>query len=342
MERCQRVEVSCLLARRADAHVRCSSRDASTPWNMSMHFFTPLIASLSVLHAAAVPAHRIWGEAGHRITAQAASAALPAEMPQFFRDAAPQLAYLNPEPDRWKSRAEASRDRALDGSSSPDHFLDLELIPAADRARALAAPDRYAFSGQLRSRGIDPARAGALPFAMLELTQRLRVAFRQWRGAPNDTERAWIEARILNDAGILGHFVADASNPAHTTIHYNGWVGENPNGYAIDTRFHGRFESAFVQSRVKLVDVLPAVAARPRVFESLRPAIIEYFMQTHAQVERLYQLDKASPFTGGNTTPANKAFAVERLAAGASTLRDLWWTAWVTSAPEASEPRDSR
>jgi len=317
---------------------------------MSMLLFAPLIAplvaplvvSLSVLQAAQLPVHLLWGEAGHRITAQAASAALPPDMPQFFRAAAPQLAYLNPEPDRWKNRAEASRDQALDGSSSPDHFLDLELIPAADRARALGAPDRYAFSEQLRTRGVDPAKAGALPFAMLELTQRLRLAFRQWRAAPNDTERAWIEARILNDAGILGHYVADASNPAHTTIHYNGWVGENPNGYAIDTRFHGRFESAFVQSRVKLVDVLPEVAGRPRAFESLRPAIVEYFLQTHAQVERLYQIDKASPFNGANTTPANKAFAVERLAAGASMLRDLRWTAWVTSAPDPLERRDPR
>jgi len=313
---------------------------AFTLWNMSMHLFAPLVVSLSVLHAATLPQNRIWGEAGHRITAQAASAALPPDMPQFFRDAAPQLAYLNPEPDRWKSRTESSRDRALDGASSPDHFLDLEMIPAADRARALAAPDRYAFFDQLRARDVDPTKAGALPFSMLQLTQRMRVAFRQWRAAPNDAERAWIEARILNDAGILGHFVADASNPAHTTIHYNGWVGENPSGYATDNRFHGRFESAFVQSRVKLVDVLPSVAARPQVFESLRPAIVAYFLRTHAEVERLYQLDKASPFNGANTTPANKAFAVERLAAGASMLRDLWWTAWVTSVPEPVERRD--
>jgi len=31
--------------------------------------------------------------------------------------------------------------------------------------------------------------------------------------------------------------------------------------------------------------------------------------------------------------PDNKAFAVDRLAAGSRMLRDIWWTAWVTSAP---------
>jgi len=275
-----------------------------------------------------------WGEAGHRITARAAVAALPAAMPQFFRDAAPQLAYLNPEPDRWRARDESRLDAALEGATAPDHFLDLEMIPANRRAGALAAKDRFAFADSLRAANVDAATAGVLPFAMLEVTQRMRVAFRQWRRAPNDTERRWIEARIINDAGILGHYVADGSNPAHSTIHYNGWVGANPNGYATDNRFHGRFESAFVQSRVKLTDVEPSVRGPATVLPALRPAIVAYFMQTHAEVERLYQLDKASPFNAEQQGAEHKAFAVTRLAAGATMLRDLWWTAWVTSAAD--------
>ena len=280
--------------------------------------------------------HALWGEAGHRITAQAAVASLPSEMPQFFRDAAPQLAYLNPEPDRWRNRVESSRDAALEGATAPDHFLDFEMIPEANRRSMLNAKDRYAFADSLRAWRVDPSVAGVLPYAMLELTQRMRVAFRQWRNAPNDTERGWIEARIINDAGTLGHYVADGSNPAHTSIHYNGWAGANPNGYATDTRFHGRFESAFVQTQVKLADVAPSVVRTATVFPALRPAIIAYFLQTHGDVERLYQLDKAAPFNADNTTPANKAFAVERLAAGATMLRDLWWTAWITSAPDST------
>ena len=303
-----------------------------------MTLIAPIVTAIVAAGAFVLPATLFWGEAGHRITAQAAAAALPAEMPQFFRDAAPQLAYLNPEPDRWRNRLESSRDAALEGATAPDHFLDLELIPASSRAGALSAKDRYAFADTLRAHQVDPATAGALPFAILELTQRLRIAFRQWRVAPNDATRQWIEARILNDAGTLGHYVADGSNPAHTTVHYNGWTGANPDGYATDTRFHGRFESAFVQSRVKLADVQPAMSAVPQVLPALRPAIIAYFMRTHADVERLYQIDKAAAFNAETTAPENKAFAVERLTAGAVMLRDLWWTAWVTSAPD-STPR---
>jgi hypothetical protein len=298
---------------------------------MHRQSFALVIALTATNSSLTLRGHALWGEAGHRITARAASAALPADMPQFFRDAAPQLAYLNPEPDRWRARGESRLDAALEGATAPDHFLDLEMIPAPRRAGALAAKDRYAFADSLRAASVDPATAGALPFAMLEVTQRLRVAFRQWRRAPNDTERRWIEARIINDAGILGHFVADGSNPAHTSIHYNGWVGANPNGYATDKRFHGRFESAFVQSRVKLDDVQPAVRSDAAILPSLRPAITAYFLQTHGELERLYQLDKASPFNGDQQGVEHKAFAVQRLAAGATMLRDLWWTAWITS-----------
>jgi len=298
-----------------------------------LRYSLPLVIALTAATSSLGLRERaLWGEAGHRITARAAVAALPAQMPQFFHDAAPQLAYLNPEPDRWRSRDESRLDAALEGATAPDHFLDLEMIPELRRAGMLASKDRYAFADSLRAAKVDPSAAGALPFAMLEVTQRLRVAFRQWRRAPNDTERRWIEARIINDAGILGHYVADGSNPAHTTIHYNGWVGANPNGYATDNRFHGRFESAFVQSRVKLDDVQPGVRADARVFPSLRPAITTYFMQTHGELERLYQLDKASPFGAEQQGVEHKAFAAARLAAGATMLRDLWWTAWMTSA----------
>ncbi len=297
------------------------------------HAIALAVASGLTLLAVSTERNGFWGEAGHRITAQAAAAALPDAMPPFFRAAAPQLVYLNPEPDRWRTRVESARDAALDGGTAPDHFLDYEMIPAASRAGVLAAKDRYAFADTLRAHGGNPATAGMLPFAILELTQRMRVGFRQWRAAPNDQVRAWIEARIINDAGILGHYVADGSNPAHTTIHYNGWVGANPNGYATDTRFHGRFESAYVQTRIRLEDVTPRVTPAAQSFGALRPAILSYFLATHGEVERLYQLDKSAPFGPETTAPENKAFTVTRLAAGATMLRDLWWTAWVTSEP---------
>ncbi|CAN5910865.1 hypothetical protein BH11GEM2_BH11GEM2_28110 [soil metagenome] len=291
------------------------------------------IASVAVL-AVSIPllgwSHLFWGEDGHRITAQAASATLPDSMPAFFRNAAKQLAYLNPEPDRWRSRVE--RDPALSVASGAEHFVDTEMIPADRRANAFAAPTRYAYADTLRALGVNAEVVGFLPFRILELTQTLRIEFGLWRTAPNAQTREWIEARIINDAGILGHYVADGSNPTHTSANYNGWVGPNPNGYATDRQFHSRLESAYVQAKIVLGDVQPLVDPTPRLHRELRPAILAYLNETFGEVEHLYQLDKAAPFTAMTESAADKQFAAARLAAGARMLRDLWWTAWITSA----------
>ncbi|MGI8508118.1 MAG: nuclease [Gemmatimonadaceae bacterium] len=289
-------------------------------------------AALAVTHVIPLFA---WGERGHYLTGQAAAAKIPAAMPAFFRAAAAQLAYLNPEPDRWRDRTESAIDPALDAGSAPDHFVDMDIVPPAIFAAAFTAPQRYAYADTLRAAGVDPAKFGFLPFRILELTERLRVDFRLWRAAPNDQTRAWIEARIVNDAGILGHYVADGSNPAHTSVNFNGWTGDNPHGYATDKRFHSRFEAAYVQTHITIADLLPGIDSTPHAVPigQLRPAILAYLRRSNSEVEHLYALDKQAPFDAQTTAPENKHFAAERLAAGAQMLRDLWWTAWVTSAP---------
>jgi len=273
------------------------------------------------------PAAR-WGEHGHRLVGRAAADALPDAMPAFFRDAAAQLAYLNPEPDRWRDRTERDLDRALDAAHAPEHYIDLELVPAG----VLGAPDRLALADSLAAHGGEAKTAGVLPYQILELTQRIRVGFRSWRAAESDEERAYIEERIVNDAGILGHYVADGANPHHTTIHYNGWAGDDGRLADLERGFHGRFESAFVEANVDLRDVEAALGAPARDLGPLRPAVWAYVADTHALVERLYELDAAETFGPDTQGAEHKAFAVGRLAAGAAMLRDLWWTAWISSA----------
>jgi hypothetical protein len=271
-----------------------------------------------------------WGEVGHRLIGEAAALSMPPSTPAFFRNASRQLAYLNPEPDRWRDRTESTIDPALDRGTASDHFIDIEMAPSAVLAQALRARDRYGYYDTLTAAGVKAYTMGFLPFAMLEGAQKLRIDFRNWRMAP-DSLKPWIEQRIIDDAGILGHFVADASNPAHTTVHYNGWTGANPNGYARDTRFHSRFESVYVGAHVKLSDLTSRMDTVARVLPDLRSAIVQYIKDSNAQVERMYQIDKAHPFDSTTTAPENKTFATERLVAGAKMLRDIWWTEWVTS-----------
>ena len=291
-----------------------------------------LLAAAAVTGAAATAHADFWGDDGHRMIATAAAAGLPSEMPAFFRDAAPRLAWLNPEPDRWRDRDR----REMDEAFKYDHYIDLENVPEG----ALQAADRYEFIEALYEAGLEEPEqaAGFLPFHILELYQRLENGFRRWRDAGSDEERRWIEERIINDAGILGHYVADGANPHHTTIHFNGWDRDapNPEGFTTSDDFHWRFESLFVRSHITRDEVLRRVPAGVRPFSDARQAVMGYIMETHRHVTPLYRLEKERGFAEDRVDPVAEAFALDRLAAGAAMLRDVWYSAWVSS----GVPRD--
>lgn len=273
-----------------------------------------------------------WGFVGHQMAARAAVATLPGEMPAFFRNAGPQLVHLNPEPDRWRVRLQREMDQAF----QYDHYIDLENVPDG----ALDAPDRFTYLRRLYEAGLErPERdAGFLPYRILELYQRTANGFRMWRREENPERRGWIEERIVNDAGILGHYVSDASQPHHTTIHFNGWDRDTPNpeGYTRDNTFHARFERYFVEAHLTDADVARHMpAGRPEsVAGAAREAVHRHILEAHAEVETLYRLDRDVGFDpGAPADPATLDFAAERLAAGARMLATLWWSAWMENAP---------
>lgn len=284
----------------------------------------PFGASLTT--AAGDPPRR-WGEKGHEMAARAAVETLPADVPSFFRDAAEQLVYLNPEPDRWRERTLVEMDQAY----AYDHYIDWERVPEG----AVDARDRFAFIGLLYDEGIErPEQSvGLLPYRILELYERLVTEWRLWRQAEDAPHRAFIQGRIVNDAGILGHYVTDAANPHHTTIHFNGWDADTPNpeGFTEDRDFHARFEAAFVRRHVGYGAVRDRVerSAPTSHAGSARRAVLDHILASHGEVERLYRLDRDVGFDPeGPAAPEAVSFAAERLAAGAAMLRDLWWSAW--------------
>lgn len=287
-----------------------------------------VVAPFAVGGSLWTPTPAFWGRHGHGVVGAAAVRALPAEMPAFFRDAGQQLAYLNYEPDRWRDNTEFRLDRALGSAYSPEHYIDFEGVPTT----VFEAHNRYAFIEQLRETDLEDPNIGFLPWRTLELAQLLRSNFRRWREATDPDTRRWIEERIINDAGILGHYVADGSNPHHTSIHHNGWVGDNPSGYPTDRDTHSRFESAYVEAQIGLEDVLPYVTEELRVVRDFRHGILEYLRESHEHLIPLYELDKKQRFGPDVTSAEHRAFASARLGTAASMLRDLWWSAWVTSA----------
>lgn len=271
-----------------------------------------------------------WGSHGHEISGRAAATRLPGAMPAFLRAATEQLAYLNFEPDRWRGE----RYRELGEAFRYDHYIDIEIVPAA----ALEARDRWEYLAALAKAGIanPPRDAGLLPFHIMELYQRQLVEWQLWRNEHDPAKRRWIEQRIINDAGTLGHYVTDGSNPHHTTVHHDRWAEgyPNPRGFTTERGFHARFESAFVETHVRTEELLPYVIAQPRVLGDVRAEVMAFLLRSHSRLTRLYELDLAEPFGPETRGGAHEQFAIERLVAGANMLRDLWWTAWVRSGVE--------
>src|SRR5205814_9565260 len=128
--------------------------------------------------------------------------------------------------------------------------------------------------------------------------QQIRKDLAYWRadvkGAETATtpeERAWFEADrhlreklTLRDIGIWSHYVGDASQPLHVSVHFNGWGDfPNPNGYS-QAKLHAPFEGDLVRDAVKLAEVQAAMVP-PRTFAgSMDQRVGGYLAATGAQV----------------------------------------------------------
>lgn len=259
---------------------------------------------------------------------EAATRGVPNDMPVFFYKAFSRLTYLGPEPDRWYTGHFAS----IGAANFPEHFIDYEYVKGLP-----LPPDRYRFidllytSGTLRKYNIGNATTGFAPWRIAELCDLLTVQWRLWRDSWPGAEREQIEQNIIHVAGTLGHYVGDTANPHHTTIHYNGWVGTtNPEHFRTDCETHGRFEHYFVTRALDLPDVIRYM--RPPVLRrDYFATAMAHVEESNALVETLYRIDRDGGFDSHDGTPEAREFAARRLAAGASMLRDLWWSTWRSS-----------
>ncbi|MGO9085248.1 MAG: nuclease [Candidatus Sulfotelmatobacter sp.] len=292
-----------------------------------------LIALILIQSQAAIA----WGNEGHTYINRVAVEKIPVTMPRFLRRAVVEIAYLGPEPDRWRSPSEP----ALKNAQEPDHFIDLERVSWLDPLPRT----RYEFLRKLYERRASttdhpddylPEHVGLQPYITMEVYGRLKAAFREYRqrlAAHQPTGAT--EQAIIFYAGWLGHYVGDGSQPLHTTIQYNGWVGPNPNGYTTEHRIHPQFETAYVAANITAND-FAALVKGPERLDDPFAAYVAYLRQSNGLVENVYALEKAGGFTGKGS-PAAFDLTTRRLAAASQMLLDLWYTAWLESANPVPE-----
>jgi hypothetical protein len=272
-----------------------------------------------------------WGNEGHIYVNQVAAQKIPANMPRFLRRAVAEIAYLGPEPDRWRNPTEY----ALKNAQEPDHFIDLERV---DWLNPLPR-GRYEFYRKLyekRAATTDhpddylPEHVGLQPYITMEVFGRLNAAFREYRHLRElHQSTAPVEHAIVFYAGWLGHYVADGSQPLHTTIQYNGWVGPNPKQYTTQHGIHALFETTYVAQNITTRDFSALVHGPERLTDPFQQ-YVNYLRESNLQVETVYALEKAGGFSGKGNAEAF-TFTTHRLATGSQMLLNLWYTAWLDS-----------
>lgn len=294
-----------------------------------------------------------WGAHGHRTITLLALDNLPTDCPSWLisERARRQIAYQSNEPDRWRG----VRMAALDHANSPEHYIDLELLKQFGlefdslpklrrnylRAMAIAKhehPDRV----DAYDASEDPAGKyewpGFLPYAISEHYAKLVSSMRTARileriGDPaRDKQLRMARANVMYHMGMLSHFVGDAAQPLHTSIHHHGWKGENPEGYTTEYGFHSHIDSEILD-----VHSLDYEAVRSSVSFDIEvdpedpwDAVCAEIKRAFEQLEPLYRLER----DGELEEDEGRRFIIERLGDGASTLGAFYAAAWRAAAPD--------
>jgi len=323
-----------------------------------------LATAATVVMTLAPQQARSWGHTGHVGISQLAIEALPSEIPAFVRSAQSiaQIGELGAEADISKTTGiltsatgTGTSRTAHDAERDPGHFIDFDdngvviggVIPITQLPATREAFDTLQRTAT--SPGGQTQYGGYLPYSILDGFQQIRKDFAIWRAlsaglttATTDADRAYFRFQlqlrqqlIIRDIGHWSHFVADASQPMHVSIHFNGWGASNPNPNGYTTApIHAPFEGAFVAKLINFTAV--AQQMRPytdRGVTTMEQRVPLYLKETLDQVIPVYQAAKDSNNDDYKTAqPAELVIVTKQLAAGASELRDMIVDAWHQSA----------
>jgi len=284
-----------------------------------------------------------WGLRGHQAINRAAVLGLPADGPAFLRAHEDWIVYLAIIPDSWRSPSEPT----LKILEDPNHgwfkeqFAMLPSIPRSRYEFVLALYEAQKNQTPEAGKQTNVRWTGTLPYAAQENFERMRAAMRRYRAMKaGGQETKFVELEIAQYMGRLGHYTGDGAQPLHDTIHHDGWSGLNPKDYTREPRIHGRMESQYVDLiEVKTEDVSKLVGAPKRLADPF-VAILEHLDKAASYVEEVYQLDQRGAWADKDNQRARE-LVHERLASGATLLRDLAYTAWVESDQPFRFTRDS-
>lgn len=265
-----------------------------------------------------------WWRGGHEIVARAAADALPDDLPAFFRQSGDVLAHYSAEPDAWKNPATPH----LRDAEWPEHFIDYELL--GGRSLPPLRWDYVALCAQLKR---NPREVGFLPYAVVEETERLAIAFAEHRRSPDDSD---VRRQCLVHGGILSHYAADLAQPLHLTVDYDGRT--SPGAPSPRTGIHNRLDALVQAVRIEPREI--PLHVQPMVFEDLFTSMVQEVILNRRAIETVYALETELPFVSKEDgvdpkwRPSERVreFGIDRTRRAAFLTASCWLTAWERSA----------
>ena len=261
------------------------------------------------------PVYAWWG-GGHGILTQASIKALPDELPEFFisESGESMIAHCAYDPDVSKNRDMAHARIAEHG----EHYFDLELIKDNP-----IPTDRDAFIKLCAELELEPSKVGFLPYAVAEWTERLAIAFAEYRKWPDNPI---IQYKCYVYAGFLGHYAQDMCQPLHLTVHFNGIVQED--GSKLHSGIHEK-----VDSSIEVLKLDPSELAKDQnvqMVDELFPAIEKQIKDGFSLVDNVYELVEQFDALK-EPSPELLDFTKDRSREGVRWTASLFLTAWKMS-----------
>jgi len=275
--------------------------------------FTILVAGILIISAS-------WGFLGHKTIHQLAVYELPAEMMPLFYTEMDRLVTDAVRPDMRRNQ---------DSTEATKHFIDLEMFGEQAAARMPAdwntAVKRYTKDSLLKY--------GYVPYHVIYMKGKLTEAFRKGN-----------KDSILFYAADMGHYIADAHVPLHTTINYDGqltdqkglhslWESMIPELEIGNYRLYSKHKATYLKqpSRTIWKAVRRAASMVPDMLLKEKEVSKGF---TDEQKFRI-QIRRGRE-TKSYTTAFAKAYATslattinDQLCSSADLVADFWFTSWV-------------
>jgi len=199
-----------------------------------------------------------WGVIGHERINRAAVMALPKPLQTFFYNHIDFITQESTVPD-------LRRNVLNDKEEPPRHYFDMENFGAAAALPKTMIDARLKYDEKFLNKN------GILPWYIQDMMVKLTKAFKDKR-----------KNEILFIAGDLGHYIADAHMPLHTSDNHDG---QNTNQKGIHSLWESRLPELFAKNYNLNV-------AQGKYLEDVDKATWDIIFDTHSLVEPLLATDK--------------------------------------------------